>query len=205
MRICIVYICAYIVLVCIGIYIHAYVHFLCGCNIEARRAFVPCIPCSRFSSLQPLRSLLPPGSILWPFAPPYLYRRPRVPFAVPFALKRLQRSFYSVFRAVLSDPNFRRVLLYLLHRSSLSHGSKHGKNAVIRGRGAPWGAGRAARLTLRTIFYFLFPKIFFLENPLSPSASCPFQCQNPVFLVPLRVCVPKKPRRSPNLLKETPF
>ena len=135
----------------------------------------------------------------WLFAPPYLYRRFCVPFAVPFALKRLQRSFYSVFRAVLSDPNFRRVLLYLLHRSSLSHGSKHGKNAVIRGRGAPWGAGRAARLTLRTIFYFLFPKIFFLENSLSPSASClPFQCQNPSFMVPFLVCVPTRPRRSPN-------
>ena len=48
MRICIVYICAYIVLVCIGIYIHAYVHFLCGCNSEARRAFDLCNLCSMF-------------------------------------------------------------------------------------------------------------------------------------------------------------
>ena len=103
MRICIVYICAYIVFVCIGIYIHTHVHFLCGCNIEARRAFVPCnlrnpysmfliknlyscfLPylCSRFALSVPL---------------PFLCL---VPLAVRFP-KRLRGSFYAVFKRFLS-------------------------------------------------------------------------------------------------------
>ena len=66
MRICIVYICAYIVLVCIGMYIYAHVHFLCACNIEPRRALFLAYLCTVFDQL------LPPGSMRWPlaFCPP---------------------------------------------------------------------------------------------------------------------------------------
>ena len=167
MRICIVYICAYIVLVCIGIYIYAHVHFLCGCNIEPRRAFVPCNLCSRFHHCSRFDHFCRVMRWLLAFCTSIPLQAFLCTFCRTFCPQRLQRSFYTVCRAVLSDPNFRRVLLYLLHRSSLSHGSKHGKNAVIRGRGAPWGAGRAARLTLRTIFYFLFPKFFSGKSPLS--------------------------------------
>ena len=156
--------------------------------------------------------LLPPGSIRWSFAPPYLYRRPRVPFAVPFALKRLQRSFYSVFRAVLSDPNFRRVLLYLLHRSSLSHGSKHGKNAVIRGRGPPGARGARRDWLSAQFFIFCSQKFFFWKIPsLLPlhahfNAKTPFfwirsMCAYPRNLIEARICS-KKCRFSHFLLKD---
>ena len=71
----------------------------------------------------------------WLFAPPYLYRRPRVPFAVPFALKRLQRSFQTVFQAVLSGLIVWRVYLYRLHRLARL-------NSLICGKIAVLGVGR---------------------------------------------------------------
>ena len=133
MRICIVYICAYIVFVCIGIYIHTHVHFLCGCNIGARRAFVPCnlrnpysmfliknlyscfLPylCSRFALSVPL---------------PFLCL---VPLAVRFP-KRLRGSFYSVFRAILSGLIVWRVHLHRLHRFVRLYSLICGKFAQFR-------------------------------------------------------------------------
>ena len=173
MRICIVYICAYIIVCMYVVYFRAYIILRAHATLR-RGALLFLATFATFAAWflsKPLFMLLP---YLLPFCPFSTFAAVCA-YLLPFLLlKRLQRSFYSVFRAVLSDPNFRRVLLYLLHRSILSHGSKHGKNAVIRGRGAPWGAGRAVRLTLRTIFYFLFPKFFFLENPLSPQCQTPF-------------------------------
>ena len=117
----------------------------------------------------------------WLFAPPYLYRRFCVPFAVPFALKRLQRSFYSVFRAVLSDPNFRRVLLYLLHRSSLSHGSKHGKTPLYGG-GGPLGRGARGATDSPHNFLFFVPKNFFSGKfPLSSRFMPHFNAKIPLL------------------------
>ena len=128
-------------------------------------------------------------------------------FCRSFVLKRFQRSFYTVCRAVLSGLIVWRVYLHRLHRLARLNSLICGKFAVLgEYRGAPpKPKRREAQLRSHRNLYFLFPKIFFLKNPLSPSASCPFQCQKPVFLDPFRVCVPKKPPKSQNLLKETPF
>ena len=152
--------------------------------------------------------LLPPGFIRWPFAPPYLYRRPRVPFAVPFALKRLQRSFHTVFKRFLSGLIVWRVYLHRLHRFVRLNSLICGKFAVLgEYRGAPpKPKRREAQLRSHRILYFFVPKNFFLENSLSPPSICPlFHAKIPLFLNLCHVCVPKKPSESLNLLKETPF
>ena len=190
------------------VYFRAYIIFACTCNIEPRRAFVPCNLRNLYSMFfdQNLYSCffaVPFALSLLPFVRSL---HSCVPFCRTFGLKLLQGSFYAVFRAVLSDPNFRRVLLYLLHRSSLSHGSKHGKNAVIRGRGGPLGRGARGATDSPHNFLFFVPKNFFSGKfPLSSRFMPHFNAKIPFPLNPLRVCVPKKPRRSPNLLKETPF
>ena len=87
------------------------VHYLHSCNTEPRRAFVLCSRCSRFFIKKPsslLPYLLPVPCVpcvpdLRPFLCPFgRFLHSCVPFAVPFALKRLQRSFHTVFRAILS-------------------------------------------------------------------------------------------------------
>ena len=145
---------------------------------------------------KPLFMLLP---YLLPFCPFSTFAAVcAVPFAVPFALKRFQRSFYAVFRAVLSGLIVWRVHLHRLHRFVRLNSLICGKFAVLgEYRGAPpKPKRREAQLRSHRILIFpkkFFPKIplvsflmpfeiFFLENSLSPSASClPFQCQNPLF------------------------
>ena len=179
---------------------------LCSCNIETRRAFVLCNLCNPYSMflIKNLYSCFLPylcSRFALSVPLPFLCL---VPLAVRFP-KRFQRSFYAVFRAVLSDPNFRRVLLYLLHRSSLSHGSKHGKTPLYGG-GGPLGRGARGATDSPHNFLFFVPKNFFSGKfPLSSRFMPHFNAKIPFPLNPLRVCVPKKPRRSPNLLKETPF
>ena len=132
MRICIVYICAYIVLVCIGIYIYAHVHYSRTCNVLPRRAFFACNLCNLRSRFD---RLLPPGSMPWSFAPPYLYRRPRVPLPCLLPSKLFQRSFQTVFQAVLSGLIVWRVYLHRLHRLARL-------NSLICGKIAVLGVGR---------------------------------------------------------------
>lgn len=227
MRICLVYICAYIVLVCIGMYIHAHVHYSCTCNDETRRAFVPCILWSRFIavlSFAPV-SIICAAAFIHAFVllPFHAFCRLPGTFCHTFS-KRLQRSFYAVFRAVLSVYSFR---AYICTVCPISCGcmALFAANLPFCGGGGgvpPKGQRREAQLRSHRILYFLIPKkfflkksfasnpmpseIFFLENSLSPFASClPFTAKKPAFLVPLRVCVPTRPHKSPNLLKETPF
>ena len=132
----VVYICAYIVLVCIGIYIHAYESFYAVATF-CRGALLFLATFATFAAVFIIAavSITFAASCVgfWLFAPPCLYRRPRVPFAVPFALKRLQRSFYSVFRAVLSGLIVWRVHLHSLHHLSRLYSLICGKIAVFRG------------------------------------------------------------------------
>lgn len=172
-----------------------------------------CSLCSRFSSLQPFHVscfmiCLFAGLFAVPFTPLYLYRRPPGAFAVPLRLNVCNVHFIRFL-----EP-FKRLFLSCVHLHSLHRLHRLyslicGKFAVLgEYRGAPpKSKRREAQLRSHRILYFLFPKkIFFLENSLSPFASCfPFQCQTPVFLAPLRICVPTRPRINPNLLKETPF
>ena len=101
----VVYICAYIVLVCIGIYIHAYESFYAVATF-CRGALLFLATFATFAAVFIIAavSITFAASCVgfWLFAPPYLYGRFCVPFAVPFALKRFQRSFQTVFQAVLS-------------------------------------------------------------------------------------------------------
>ena len=161
----------YLCVHCLSVYRYVYscvCSFLCGCNIEARRAFFACNLCNPYSMflIKNLYSCFLPylcSRFALSVPLPFLCL---VPLAVRFP-KRLRGSFYAVFRAVLSDPNFRRVLFYLLHRSSLSHGSKHGKTPLYGG-GGPLGRGARGATDSPHNFLFFVPKNFFSGKfPLS--------------------------------------
>lgn len=109
-----------------------------------------------------------------------------------FAAKRLQRSFQTVFRAVLCG-----LIVWCVHLHRLPYFVRlcsliYGKFAVLgEYRGAPpKPKRREAQLRSHRILYFLSPKKFFLKNllPLAPcllkffSENFPLpSCQNPLF------------------------
>ena len=141
----VVYICAYIVLVCIGIYIHAYESFyavatFCRGALLFLATFATFATFATvFSSLQPFRSLLPRHALAFALLPFCLSCVPSLrslrTFCRSFVLKRLQRSFQTVFQAVLSGLIVWRVYLYRLHRLARL-------NSLICGKIAVLGVGR---------------------------------------------------------------
>ena len=190
-------------------------YFTCTCNIEARRAFVPLQPLQPFSSLQPFRSLLPRHALAFGFLHLHTFTGVSV-YLLPFLLlKRLQRSFYAVFKRFLSGLF---VHAYLCTVSPVSGACRALFEANLpflgeyRGAPPPKPKRREAQLSPHRILKFLkkfflknllplipcLLKFFFLENPLSPSASClSFQCQNPSFVVPFLAYVPTRPPKEP--------
>ena len=195
---------------------------LCGCNSEAWRAlsFAAFAAVFIFAAFRSLFARYP-----LPFAVPFVRS---IFAAVPFALlpyllpsngfnvhliqflglfKRVicfVRTFapFALFRALI-QPYF---ALFCRFR---------GRQGAPPLRPAARGATEVAQnfeisekiFSEKSLASYPMPfEIFFLENSLSPFASClPFQCQNPAFMVPFLVCVPTRPHRSLNLLKETPF
>lgn len=149
------------------------------------------------------------------FAVPFSHALPLCPFAyllpfsvMPFAVrlpKRFQRSFQKVLSRFKRSKFSACTFVHFAPFQAVTW-QQTWQNAVIRGRGGdpPWGVGCEAQLSPHRILYFLFPKIFFLENSLSSPASClPFQCQSPVFwfrsvsayqqdLVEARICSKKR-------------
>lgn len=130
---------------------------------------------------KPLFMLLP---YLLPFCPFSTFAAVCA-YLLPFLLlKRLQRSFYAVFKRFLSGLF---VHAYLCTVSPVSGACRALFEAKLpflgeyRGAPPPKPKRREAQLRSHRNLYFLFPKIFFLENSLSPSASCPFHCQNPLL------------------------
>ena len=105
MRICIVYIRAYIVLVCIGIYIYAHVHFMHLQRFAAARfiRLQPSQPLQHVFDQKPLFMLLP---YLLPFCPfaflAFLPCVPCVPFAVPLYSNACNVHFKRFFKRFLS-------------------------------------------------------------------------------------------------------
>ena len=190
---------------------------LCGCTVWPRRAFVPCSRlqhCSIFPSKNRLRFL------------PYLLPFFLLPFqsdCVPCSCGHVCRTFAQTvprfisngFKTVFKRSFVWRIYLHRLTRFVRLYSLICGKFAVLRGRGGapPKPKRREAQLRSRRILYFLNPKKFFLKNLVPPipcllkffSENFLFYCQNSLFLKLRHVCVPKKPHRSPNLLKETPF
>lgn len=139
MRICIVYICAYIVLVCIGIYIYAHVHF-CAVATLSRGALLflayLCNLCSMFL-IKPLFMLFCPFArfasrssslhhlvILLPFLRT---------FCRTFAAKHLQRSFYTVFSRFKRSKFLACTFVHFAPFQAVTW-QQTWQNAVIRGR-----------------------------------------------------------------------
>ena len=99
MRICIVYICAYIVF---SVYRYIY---LCACSLFTH---LQRFAAARFCSFATFAAVFIIAAVsitfaascvgFWLFAPPCLYRRPRVPFAVPFALKTFSTFISNGFK-----------------------------------------------------------------------------------------------------------
>lgn len=135
--------------------------------------------------------------------------------AVTFAVrlpKRLQRSLHTVLSRFKRSKFSACTFVHFAPFQAVTW-QQTWQNAVIRGRGPPWGAGREAQLSPHRIFYFLFPKFFFWKIPLSSLFMPPSSMPKPAFfwfrsvyayprsLVEARICS-KKRHFSHFLLKD---